>query len=173
MNKKTKEKEKSNSLKNYLFMLRFVAKHTPFYLFGYLFFDMISNLPWILSNVVLLKYIIDVVTSGEQLYRAAVAVGGFAVFVILSNLANTLFYEIYVPKAREKLNFRLYSVIYEKAAKMDFEAYDNPAYYNDLVLAMTSMSERAQMVISNTQDILTNIVSVLTIGTVIVTIDPI
>ncbi len=172
MNKKTKEKEKSNSLKNYLFMLRFVAKHTPFYLFGYLFFDMISNLPWILSNVVLLKYIIDVVTSGEQLYRAAVAVGGFAVFVILSNLANTLFYEIYVPKAREKLNFRLYSVIYEKAAKMDFEAYDNPAYYNDLVLAMTSMSERAQMVISNTQDILTNIVSVLTIGTVIVTIDP-
>ena len=172
MNKATQPKEKSNSLRNYLFMLGFIFKHTPFYLIGYLVFDVIANIPWILTNVVLLKYIIDVVSSGENLYRAAVACVAFAVFIILGNLLNTLFYEIAVPKEREKLYFKMYSVIYEKAAKMDFEAYDNPAYYNDLVLAMTSMSERAQQVLSNTQDILTNVVSVLTIGTVILTIDP-
>jgi len=172
MSKQKKTKEKSNSLRNYLFMLGFICKHTPFYLFGYLVFDVLANIPWILTNVVLLKYIIDVVTSGVDLYRAAVACVAFAVFIIIGNLLNTVFYEIYLPKEREKLYFKMYSVIYEKAAKMDYEAYDNPAYYNDLVLAMTSMSERAQQVMSNTKDILTNIVSVLTIGTVIVTIDP-
>ncbi|MBR2413363.1 MAG: ABC transporter ATP-binding protein [Clostridia bacterium] len=172
MSKQKKTTEKSNSLRNYLFMLGFICKHTPFYLFGYLVFDVIANIPWILTNVVLLKYIIDVVTSGVDLYRAAVACVAFAVFIIIGNLLNTVFYEIYLPKEREKLYFKMYSIIYEKAAKMDYEAYDNPAYYNDLVLAMTSMSERAQQVLSNTQDILTNVVSVLTIGTVIVTIDP-
>lgn len=171
-NKNKKDKEKSNSLQNYIFMLRFIFKHTPFYLIGYLVFDVVANIPWILTNVVLLKYIIDVVTSGVDLYRAAVACVGFAVFIIIGNLLNTVFYEIYLPKEREKLYFKMYSVIYEKAAKMDYEAYDNPAYYNDLVLAMTSMNDRAQAVLSNTQDILTNIVSVLTVGTVIVTIDP-
>ncbi len=169
---KTDKKEKSGSLKNYIFMLRFIGQHTPYMLFGYLFFDVLANLPWTLSNVVLLKYIIDVVTEGKDFYRVAIALAAFVVFVVITNLCTTLFYEVSLPKQKEKLYFSIYKTIYEKAAKMDYEAYDNPEYYNDLVLAMTSMNERAYAVLSNTQDILTNIVGVLTIGTVIVTIDP-
>lgn len=168
-----KNKEKTNSLKNYIYMLRFISKHTPFMVFGYLFFDVLANLPWTLCNVVLLKYVIDVATEGKELYRVVVALALFVAFVIATNLGSTLFYEISMPKQKEKLYFAIYKTIYEKAAKMDYEAYDNPEYYNDLVLAMNSMNERAYAVLSNTQDILTNIIGVLTIGTVIVTIDPI
>ncbi len=167
-----KNKEKTNSLKNYIYMLKFIWKHTPFMVFGYLFFDVLANLPWTLSNVVLLKYIIDVATEGKDFYRVAVALGLFVAFVVVTNLCTTLFYEISMPKQKQKLYFAIYKTIYEKAAKMDYEAYDNPEYYNDLVLAMNSMNERAYAVLSNTQDILTNVIGVLTIGTVIVTIDP-
>lgn len=168
-----KNKEKVSSFKNYVYMLKFISKHTPFMVFGYLFFDVLANLPWTLSNVVLLKYIIDVATEGEALYRVAIALVLFVAFVVITNLLTTLFYEVSMPKQREKLYFAIYKTIYEKAAKMDYEAYDNPEYYNDLVLAMNSMNERANAVLSNTQDILTNIIGVVTIGTVIVTIDPI
>ena len=168
-----KNKEKSKSLKNYIYMLKFISKHTPFMVFGYLFFDVLSNLPWTLSNVVLLRYIIDVATEGKDYYRVAVALGLFVAFVIITNLCTTLFYEVSLPKQKEKLYFAIYKTIYEKAAKMDYEAYDNPEYYNDLVLAMNSMNERAYAVLSNTQDILTNIIGVVTIGAVILTIDPI
>lgn len=172
MKNKNKTKEKSNALKNYIYMLKFIGKHTPFMLFGYLFFDVLANLPWTLSNVVLLKYIIDVVTEGSGYERILYVLIFFVAFVVITNLLTTLFYEISMPKQKEKLYFAIYTAIYEKAAKMDYEAYDNPEYYNDLVLAMTSMNERAYNVLSNTQDIITNIVGVLTIGTVIVTIDP-
>ncbi len=165
--------KKANSLKNYIYMLKFIFKHTPFMVFGYLFFDVLANLPWTLSNVVLLKYIIDVVEDGKDFYRVAIALGAFVVFVIVTNLCTTLFYEVSMPKQKEKLYFAIYKTIYEKAAKMDYEAYDNPEYYNDLVLAMNAMNERAYSVLSNTQDILTNIAGVVTIGAVIVTIDPI
>lgn len=168
-----KNKEKTKSLKNYIYMLKFISKHTPFMVFGYLFFDVLSNLPWTLSNVVLLRYIIDVATEGKDYYRVAVALGLFVAFVIITNLCTTLFYEVSLPKQKEKLYFAIYKTIYEKAAKMDYEAYDNPEYYNDLVLAMNSMNERAYAVLSNTQDILTNIIGVVTIGAVILTIDPI
>ncbi len=168
-----KNKEKVSSFKNYLYMLKFISKHTPFMVFGYLFFDVLANLPWTLSNVVLLKYIIDVATEGEALYRVPIALALFIVFVVVTNLCTTLFYEISMPKQKEKLYFAIYKTIYQKAAKMDYEAYDNPEYYNDLVLAMNSMNERAYAVLSNTQDILTNVIGVITIGTVIVTIDPI
>ena len=168
-----KNKEKTKSLKNYIYMLKFISKYTPFMVFGYLFFDVLSNLPWTLSNVVLLRYIIDVATEGKDYYRVAVALGLFVAFVIITNLCTTLFYEVSLPKQKEKLYFAIYKTIYEKAAKMDYEAYDNPEYYNDLVLAMNAMNERAYAVLSNTQDILTNIIGVVTIGAVILTIDPI
>ncbi len=168
-----KNKEKISSFKNYVYMLKFLCKHTPFMVFGYLFFDVMANLPWTLSNVVLLKYIIDVATEGKNFYRVAVALALFVAFVVVTNLCTTLFYEVSMPKQKEKLYFAIYKTIYEKAAKMDYEAYDNPEYYNDLVLAMNSMNERAYNVLSNTQDILTNIIGVLTIGAVIISIDPV
>lgn len=170
---KNNKAEKTTTIKNNIYMLKFIWKHTPFMVFGYLFFDVLANLPWTLSNVVLLKYIIDVATEGRDYYRVAVALGLFVVFVVITNLLTTLFYEISMPKQKQKLYFAVYKTIYEKAAKMDYEAYDNPEYYNDLVLAMNSMNERAYSVLADTQDVLTNIISVLTIGTVIVSIDPI
>ena len=165
--------EKTNTIKNNIYMLKFIFKHTPFMVFGYLFFDVLANLPWTLSNVVLLKYIIDVASEGMDYYRVVVALGLFVVFVVITNLLTTLFYEISMPKQKEKLYFAVYKTIYQKAAKMDYEAYDNPEYYNDLVLAMNSMNERAYTVLQDTQDVLTNVISVLTIGAVIVSIDPI
>ena len=170
---KNNKKQKTNTIKNNIYMLKFIFKHTPFMAFGYLFFDVLANLPWTLSNVVLLKYIIDVATEGRDYYRVAVALGLFVVFVVITNLLTTLFYEISMPKQKEKLYFAVYKTIYQKAAKMDYEAYDNPEFYNDLVLAMNSMNSRAYSVLADIQEVLTNVISVLTIGAVIVSIDPI
>ncbi|MBP3938573.1 MAG: ABC transporter ATP-binding protein [Clostridia bacterium] len=169
---KNNSKEKAHSFKNYLFMLKFVMKNSPGLLFSLMFFDVLSNLPWLLSNVVLLKYIIDVVTSGVDLYRIAVACVIFAIIVIIGNLGNTLFYEVYRPIQSEKLYYKLYSMIYEKAAKMDFQAYDDPEFYNDFVLAMNTMSDRVNSILSTSQDFVTHMVSIISITAVIVTIDP-
>ena len=72
-----------------------------------------------------------------------------------------------MPKQKEKLYFAVYKTIYEKAAKMDYEAYDNPEYYNDLVLAMNSMNERVDSVLSDAQDITRLLTSIISISAVI------
>lgn len=171
--KNNKKAESAHSFKNYLFMLKFVIKNAPMLLISLLFFDVLSNLPWLLSNVVLLKYIIDVVTQGTDLYRIVIACLIFAVVVVIGNLGNTLFYEVYRPRQAEKLHYKLYSQIYEKAAKMDFQSYDNPEFYNDFVLAMNTMSDRVDSIMSSTQDFFTHMVSIISITAVIVTIDPV
>ncbi len=170
--KKNSKTEKPNTLINNLFMLRFIGRNAPGLLFGYMFFDVMTNVPWILSNVVLLKYIIDVVTSGVALYRAGIACAVFAAVVIIGTVGSTIFYEILLPKQKEKLHFRLYSQIYEKAAKMDYEAYDNPAYYNDLVLAMNSMNDRVDRILSDAADIIRLLTSIISVTAVIAAIDP-
>ena len=173
MSKKTEKTPKWQNLKNYIYILKFIGKNEPVLLFGYMFFNVLTTLPWMISNVVLLKYIIDVVTEGKDLYRIAVACAVFAAFVIIGNVLNSVFYELIMPKSRERLYYKLYIQIYEKAARMDFEQYDNPEFYNDLVLSMNTMNERIESVLSSADDIVTNLVSILTLGSVIVMIDPI
>ena len=173
MSKKNKKGKKNyGTFRNNLYMLGFIARNAPGLLFFYIFFDVLSNVPWILSNVVILKYIIDVVTSGVDFYRAGIACAVFAAIVVVGTIGSTVFYEIFLPKQRERLNYKLYTQIYDKAAKMDFESYDNPAYYNDLVLAMTSMYERVDNVLSDAQDITRLLTSIISITAVIATIDP-
>ena len=171
--KQKSKKENRLTFKNHIYMMKFLCKHTPFMVFGYIFFDVMANLPWTLSNVVLLKYIIDVATEGKDFYRVAIALAFFVVFVVITNLCTTLFYEISLPKQKEKLYFSIYKTIYEKAAKMDYEAYDNPEFYNDLVLAMTAMNDRAYAILSDMQEVISSVVGVVTIGAVIISIDPI
>ena len=58
---KNNNKKSAFTLKNHIYMMKFLCKHTPFMVFGYTFFDVMANLPWALSNVVLLKYIIEAI----------------------------------------------------------------------------------------------------------------
>lgn len=173
MKNKNKTKEKSHSIKNYLFMLGFVMKNSPFLMPSLVISDVMATLPWILSNVVLLKYIIDVVTQGTDLYRIAVACIIFASVVIVGNFFNTIFYEILLPLQSEKLHYKLYSMIYDKASKMDFESYDNPDFYNDFVLAMNSMADRVDSILKSARNLITELVSIISITAVIVSIDPV
>ena len=153
-------------------MIKFVSKHCPWILPSMIVADLLSTLPWILSNVVLLKYIIDVVTEGKDLFRIAVACIAFASVVVIGNFLNTLFYEIALPLQKEKLHYKLYSQIYEKASRMDFESYDNPEFYNDFVLAMNTMSDRVESILTSTRNLITELASIISITAVILTIDP-
>lgn len=169
---KNKKAESSHSIRNYWFMIKFVSKHCPWILPSMIVADLLSTLPWILSNVVLLKYIIDVVTEGKDLFRIAVACIAFASVVVIGNFLNTLFYEIALPLQKEKLHYKLYSQIYEKASRMDFESYDNPEFYNDFVLAMNTMSDRVESILTSTRNLITELASIISITAVILTIDP-
>lgn len=172
MNNKKNKTEKSHSIINYFYMLRFIIKQSPFLLFHYIMADVLTNVPWLMANVVLLKYVIDVVTEGYGYHRILIAFSVFAVLIVVGNIYNTVFHEFYFCKQKEKMHYKLYTLIYEKAARMDFESYDDPEFYNDFVLAMNSMSDRVESVIGCTHQIFRNFFSIFTITAVIASIDP-
>ena len=174
MKKINKEKiiQKRENISNYLYMLKFVIRNSPMIIICTVFFDALTELPWVLSNVVILKYIIDVIESGAELYRVFAACGIFAGLVIIGNLGNTVFYEILLPVQKEKLNRKLYEQIYEKASRMDLASYDDPKFYNDFVLAMNTMGERIEAIIHDTTTLFTNVIAIGTITGIVAAIDP-
>ncbi len=170
---KEKITKRAENVRNYLFIMGFIIRNSPLLVIMTIIFDMMTELPWMLSNVVLLKYIIDVVEAGTDVYRVFIACGVFAGLVILGNLGNTFFYEVLMPIEKEKLNKKLYEQIYEKAARMDLASYDDPKFYNDFVLAMNTMGDRIESLIKDSTTLFTNIIAIGTITGIVASVDPV
>ncbi len=175
-NKKQKEKDKIGKgrvLANNWFVLRYLFRQAPFLVVGVILLHAAVTVPWTLSDSMLLKYIIDVVMSGENLTRIVWAVGAFAVMITISEFCNFLFYYVYFTRSLEKVMFRLNSDLYQKAMQTDLAAYDDPEYYNDFVFAMQSAQERVENTLRHVSWMFESVLTVAALSALLTTIDPV
>lgn len=157
---------------NIMFILGVMFKLSPGLVTGELLSGVIRILPGRLISVVGIKYIIDVVSSGERLERIYTAVIIIAAVVISGRLITLIFREFYWNMARERLYYKLNRQLYEKAKSLDLESYDDPDFYNNFILTIESSSENIQGILGMIQHYVGNIISFITISSVIFTIDP-
>lgn len=168
-----KEKETQHSMfSNIMFILGVMFKLSPALVIGELVNGVIRILPGRLVSVIGIKYIIDAVTSGERLERIYYAVGLIAAIIVGGRVLTLIFREFYWNMARERLYYRLNKQLYEKAKSLDLESYDNPEFYNNFILTIESSSENIQGILGMIQWYVGNIVSFITIASIIFTIDP-
>ncbi len=171
--KERKSGETEHSMfSNILFILGVMFKLSPALVIGELVNGIIRILPGRLVSVVGIKYIIDVVTSGERLERIYYAVGLIAAVIIGGRLLTLIYREFFWNMARERLYYRLNKQLYEKAKSLDLESYDNPEFYNNFILTIESSSENISGILGMIQYYVGNIISFVTISSIIFTIDP-
>lgn len=171
--KERKSGETEHSMfSNILFMVGVMLKLSPTLVIGELLNGIIRILPGRLVSVIGIKYIIDVVTSGERLERIYYAVMLIAAAVVGGRLLTLIFREFYWNMARERLYYKLNRQLYDKAKSLDLESYDNPDFYNNFILTIESSSENIAGILGMIQWYVGNIISFITISAVIFTIDP-
>lgn len=172
MRKGKKRSTQNSMLSNMLFFLKLLYKCSPLLVIGEMIWGILLILPAELISVLGVKYIIDIVSSGNRLYRVFLVVGAIAGIVILSKLAAWLFREFFWNTEREKVYYRLNKSLYEKAKSLDLEAYDNPDFYNNFILAIESSSDNIQNLLGLVRNYFGSLVSLVTISGVLFTIDP-
>ncbi len=172
MRKSKKLNTKNSMLSNMLFFLQLLYKCSPLLVIGEMIWGILLTLPAQLVSVLGVKYIIDIVSSGDRLYRVFWIVGAIAGIIILSKLAAWLFREFFWNSEREKVYYRLNKSLYEKARSLDLEDYDNPDFYNNFILAIESSSDNIQNLLGLVRNYFGSLVSLITISGVLFTIDP-
>lgn len=131
-------------ISNNLLITKYLTKYEPVYVIGTIILGVLSHLLAVAANVILVKYIIDAVISKKSISSIVFAIGLFTTYVITVEISSCLFNEIYAPKAKERLNFKMQSEIYEKAIKIDLICYDNPKFYDDFVWAVSEVESRGE-----------------------------
>lgn len=167
-----KEKTEHSMFSNMIYFVRLMFKASPLLVIGEMVWGILSNLPNRLISVIGVKYIIDVMTSGERLYRIFGAVGVIAAVIFFSRLISWLFREFMWNVEKENCYFALNKSLYEKAKSLDLESYDNPEFYNNFILTIESSSDNIQNLLGLLRNYFGNAVALITVSSVLLAIDP-
>ncbi len=168
-----KDKNQHGTISNILYMLRIMFKVSPWLVIGEVAQQLLNSLPGRLVSVIGLKYIIDEVTNGGDTKNVIIGVAVILLVLVFSEILNSLFFELFAHREREKLDLGIQSMLYKKAAKLDMEKYDDPGYYSDFILAVEMSSENIKYMLTNVKHYIGEIVSFIAISAVMVTIDPV
>lgn len=170
---KKKDTKAHGTISNILFMLKIMFRISPWLVIGEIAQQLLRALPGRLISVIGLKYIIDEVTNGGEIKNVIIGITVILLVLVFSEILNSLFFELFAHREREKMDLGIQSMLYKKAAKLDMEKYDDPGYYSDFILAVEMSSDNIKYMLTNVKHYIEEIVSFITISAILVTIDPI
>ncbi|MDD6401824.1 MAG: ABC transporter ATP-binding protein [Lachnospiraceae bacterium] len=126
----------NSTLKNHLFLWKLCVKASPKYM-GFVIYDAIRyQLLVFVEHTLLIRYVLHCAEYNEPFYKAAIAVLIVFFSYVLAFGIDGYFKHNLELKEKPKLYKALKEMLYDKAATIDLECYDNPDYYNDLVLSV-------------------------------------
>ena len=167
-----KNKAEHSMPSNIFYFVRLLFRLSPGLVIGEFVMDLLQIMPTRLISVIGIKYIIDTVTEGDNLNKVFYAIGFIAGILILSRTVAWIFREFYWNMARERLYYSLNKTLYEKARELDLESYDNPEFYNNFILTIESSSDNIQNLMTLVKHYVNDIISLITISSILFTIDP-
>lgn len=166
-------KIKSHSIgSNIFYFIKILFKISPLLVIGECFWGVMQILPTRLVSVIGIKYVVDIMASSGDPKKIFAAIIAVAVILIASEFLCALFREFYWNIAREKSNAGLSTMFYEKAKSLDLESFDDPYYYNNFILAIESSTGNLNNILTMIRNYMGEVVSLITICSIIFTMDP-
>lgn len=168
-----KIKTTHSTISNIFYMLKTMFKISPVLVVGEIVQHIFSTLPGKLVSVIGLKFVIDEVQNGGDSKKILLGIVLMVGILVFGEVSTSVFFEFFVHREREKLDYGIQTMFYKKATELDLNKYDDPAYYSDFILAIESSSESLKYILSMVKGYVGEIVSFAAIAGVVLTIDPI
>lgn len=173
MKKETNTKTNHSTISNVFYLLKVMFKISPWLVIGEIFMHTLCTLPGRLVSIIGLKYVVDEVQNGGEPVKILSGIGLILVILVFGETVNGLFFELFVHREREKLDLKLQSRLYEKAASIDMAKYDSPEYYADFILSIENSSDNIRYMLNTVKSYVGEVIAFLTISSILLTIDPV
>ena len=120
-----------------LWMLIYLTKRFPRYVFGHFISEILTALPQYVANVLFLKYLMEAILEERSLNKMLAIFAGTALFLIVADVYNAWFLHKIKPYEENRIQREFYIEIKTTAEQQDLDVYDNPNFYDQ----MTYVSE--------------------------------
>lgn len=171
--KKEEKKIKAGAiLKNNIFLFRIAWKYAPFYVI----LAMFEGVIWGINNAIELYYtkmLFDMIGNGKPFLEVLNLIIFMALYNILLYTFHYWYWKIKKPIEQKGLQYRLHSVLFEKARALDLACYDDPEFYNDFIWSINESDSRVQKQLDDFSKFINRTVASVLVTGLIVTIHPI
>jgi ATP-binding cassette subfamily B protein len=133
------------------------------------FFTLINDL---ILNILFLPFIISAVASNYPITKLFLFCG---IMIAVRIVIESFFAwrdTIYIPKSDAKIAHGFQCQLYDKAQSVDLICYDDPQFYNNSVWVVNDIDKRAVNVLNSSFGWLGNMLMVVSVITMIVTLEP-
>lgn len=135
--------------RNVFFMLGKAARYLPGYIAVFCLFQIYCAIQVFFEFTYTVKILLDFITEGAS-YRQAVAYLLLMFALVLIKLVWAAWMEnAATPRAKEILHRSLRMELYQKAAGLDLERYDDPNYYNEFVWSVNEAANRMDLILED------------------------
>ena len=171
--KKEEKKIKTGAIvKNNVFLFRIACKYAP----CYVLLSMFEGVIWGINNSIELYYtkiLFDMIGSGKPFLEVLNLIIFMALYNILLYMFHYWYWKIRKPLEQKGLQYRLHSVLFEKARSLDLACYDDPEFYNDFIWSINESDGRVQKQLDDLSKFINRTVASVLVTGLIITIHPI
>ncbi len=172
LNKKDRDRKlKANIVfKNNFWMLKEIWKHTPSYVVLSVLSGIINGVNSFIS-LLFLKNVMDYLEKGTEFIQYVELSVVFLLYWSLMSFYHNWYWQIFIPKIKEKLHMELYCVLFKQAIRLDLEKYDDPEFYNDFIWSLEQSYQRSTELMRDTELFISHIITSVSLISLILTID--
>lgn len=115
-----------------LWMLFYFMRRYPIYVFCFFMNELLLVLPSYVGNVLFLKYLMQALQDRENVSEMLLLLCETVLFLVAADVYTAWFSSRYKPCTEECIQKDFYDQIKNAAMRYGLEAYDDPAFYNDM-----------------------------------------
>lgn len=164
--------KKGKMIKNNFYMLNFIKKAAP----GFIFASCIISLTALVdtvSNTWFSKIVFDSMEVRSPFRTLIYTILLLMLFMLLSTAVKTVFYQKYALKQNQKVTGYISAILFKKAHELDYMFYESPEFYDKYMRALAEADSRALSVLSSVSQLFYSIVTLATLFSIILYLDPV
>lgn len=167
-----KKLSRKRELGNVLWVIRAVLRHTP----SYAILAAVEGLAWGINNsvgILFTKLLFDMLGNGTEFDSIMKLIVSYSIYLAAFYVFHVLYWYIFNPKIRTKLQYLLMSEMFGQAVRIDLEKYDDPDFYNGFIWAMDASIGHVSGIIEAGGKIINRVVASFTLTGILMSVDPI
>lgn len=142
--------KKRELVHNLRYLIGFLHKNVPTFLYLTLVINIIIGVVKTYLNIYLLMQILELIESNSNFSDLVNIVFQVVIIEILLQLIESIYKHRIYPEGCMKLKKIVHSSIIDKASTIDIECYDNPQYYDNIIISL----EKSDEILINTIDLI-------------------
>lgn len=172
MDKTNKKNGKSvKILKNSIYLMRLIYRFSPM-LFAFTIIAAIAEFGFTFFNLLFTKRLVQEITDGNEFAVICVTIAVWCIAYLLLRFLIISIDNYFRPVYTKVLIKGLEKYLYDKAAKVDLECYDNSEYYNEFIWATNNSGEMVTGACNSLGAFLGYVLQISGVISMVVLIDP-